>query len=254
MKISNELIQQLVRSALTVKETPKDNSLYGSVVVYGDDTYVKIDGSQQLVPVVSTATLSDGDRITVRIQDHEAVVTGNITDPSASAGSLSAVSDSIQDTSNDILAQTAENITRALQDYVSSGNMASYQASVTASLQSLMAQTAANSNAINNANSAVTSLQNDFRSQVTETLNNIIKQNSDGSVSISTGNSEINLKFTAGSIVFRNGEDPIGYWDGTNFHTGNIVVEVQQRAQFGNFAFVPRSDGSLMFLKVGDET
>lgn len=42
-----------------------------------------------------------------------------------------------------------------------------------------------------------------------------------------------------------------GWWDGIDFHTGNIVVEVNERAQFGNFAFVPRSDGSLMFLKVG---
>lgn len=36
-----------------------------------------------------------------------------------------------------------------------------------------------------------------------------------------------------------------------DFYTGNIVVEVNERAQFGNFAFVPRSDGSLSFLKVG---
>ena len=51
------------------------------------------------------------------------------------------------------------------------------------------------------------------------------------------------IKFTKNGQVF-------GYWDGTNFHTGNIFVDVNERAQFGNFAFVPRSDGSLMFLKV----
>ena len=44
-----------------------------------------------------------------------------------------------------------------------------------------------------------------------------------------------------------------GWWDGNDFHTGNIMVEVNERAQFGNFAFVPRSDGSLSFLKVGDK-
>ena len=52
-------------------------------------------------------------------------------------------------------------------------------------------------------------------------------------------------------IEFRKNGVAIGWWDGTDFHTGNIVVEVQERAQFGNFAFVPRSDGSLSFLKVG---
>lgn len=59
-------------------------------------------------------------------------------------------------------------------------------------------------------------------------------------------------------IIFRrNATDPddpdagvFGWWDGVDFHTGNIVVEVNERAQFGNFAFVPRSNGSLSFLKV----
>ena len=42
-----------------------------------------------------------------------------------------------------------------------------------------------------------------------------------------------------------------GSWDGNDFYTGNIVVKLNERAQLGNFAFVPRSDGSLSFLKVG---
>lgn len=46
-------------------------------------------------------------------------------------------------------------------------------------------------------------------------------------------------------------EEPFGWWDGDYFHTGNVVIEVNERAQFGNFAFVPRSNGSLSFLKVG---
>ena len=46
-------------------------------------------------------------------------------------------------------------------------------------------------------------------------------------------------------------DEPFGWWDGVDFHTGNIVIEVNKRAQFGDFAFVPRSNGSLSFLKVG---
>ena len=41
-----------------------------------------------------------------------------------------------------------------------------------------------------------------------------------------------------------------GSWDGDNFYTGNIVIRVDEKAQFGNFAYIPRSDGSLSFLKV----
>lgn len=52
-------------------------------------------------------------------------------------------------------------------------------------------------------------------------------------------------------IVFKKNGQTFGWWDGVDFHTGNIIVEVNERAQFGNFAFVPRSNGSLSFLKVG---
>lgn len=52
------------------------------------------------------------------------------------------------------------------------------------------------------------------------------------------------------AIKFVNGSEVIGEWDGNNFYTGNINIRVNERAQFGNFAYVPRDDSSLMFLKV----
>ena len=60
----------------------------------------------------------------------------------------------------------------------------------------------------------------------------------------------LKLKLDNDMIQFTKNGTPIGWWDGNDFHTGNIVVEVNERAQFGNFAFTPRSDGSLMLLKV----
>ena len=54
------------------------------------------------------------------------------------------------------------------------------------------------------------------------------------------------------SIIFLDNGEPISEWTRENFHTGNILVDVLERAQFGNFAFVPRSDGSLSFLKVNN--
>lgn len=53
-------------------------------------------------------------------------------------------------------------------------------------------------------------------------------------------------------IIFRRGEDIIGKWTGEYFETGNIYIKTDEQARFGNFAFIPRSDGSLSFLKVGD--
>ena len=53
-------------------------------------------------------------------------------------------------------------------------------------------------------------------------------------------------------ITFKKNGHPIAWWDGNDLYTGNIHVRVEERARFGNFSFIPRSDGSLSFLKVGD--
>lgn len=65
------------------------------------------------------------------------------------------------------------------------------------------------------------------------------------------GPNDMSLRLDNGLILFEKNGEPFGWWDGTDFHTGNIVIAVEERAQFGNFAFVPRSNGSLSFLKVG---
>lgn len=78
-------------------------------------------------------------------------------------------------------------------------------------------------------------------------------------LTIRAGASEMKLRIDNDVISFYKGtidendltKNRFGWWDGVNFHTGNIVIEVQERAQFGDFAFVPRTDGSLDFLKVG---
>lgn len=73
----------------------------------------------------------------------------------------------------------------------------------------------------------------------------------DGAIKLGGSDSAITLTIENDMIVFRKNGERFGWWDGVDFHTGNIVVEVNERAQFGEFAFVPRSNGSLSFLKVG---
>ena len=75
---------------------------------------------------------------------------------------------------------------------------------------------------------------------------------SDDGIEIGDTDNILKLEIDNDMIRFTKNGITTGWWDGNNFHTGNIVVEVNERAQFGNFAFVPRSDGSLSFLKVGD--
>lgn len=70
-------------------------------------------------------------------------------------------------------------------------------------------------------------------------------------ITIGSADSSITLELDNNGISFKKNGVEFGFWDGTDFYTGNIVVRVEERAQFGNFAYVPRSDGSLSFLKVG---
>ena len=67
---------------------------------------------------------------------------------------------------------------------------------------------------------------------------------------IKAGEDQMSLTLENGLIKFKKNGQQFGWWDGVDFHTGNIVVEVNERAQFGNFAAIPRSNGSLSWLKV----
>lgn len=85
---------------------------------------------------------------------------------------------------------------------------------------------------------------------VVEDLQKYFEFSTDG-LAIKAGENAMSLVLDNDIIVFKKNGEQFGWWDGVDFHTGNIVVELNERAQFGNYAFVPRSDGSLDFLKVG---
>ena len=84
-------------------------------------------------------------------------------------------------------------------------------------------------------------------------IDNLVKyiKADENGITIGSGDSAITLTLDNGGISFKKNGIQFGFWDGNDFYTGNIIVQVDERAQFGNFAFVPRTDGSLSFLKVG---
>lgn len=85
---------------------------------------------------------------------------------------------------------------------------------------------------------------------IEEVLQKHFEFSQDG-LAIKAGENTMNLRLDNDLIIFEKNGQQFGWWDGVDFHTGNIVVALNERAQFGNYAFVPRSDGSLDFLKVG---
>lgn len=97
MGLSEELISQFVQVTNDTKQK-KNNSestVYGQIVEYEGNKYVRIDGSELLTPISATASSVDGDRVTVLIKNHTATVTGNISSPSARIDDLTDQTDAI---------------------------------------------------------------------------------------------------------------------------------------------------------------
>ena len=92
MSLSVDLISQFAKLAKEdKKKTKSETTVYGKIVLYDGRKYVKIDGSELLTPVITTADIEDGERVSVLIKDHTATVTGNISSPSARTDSVKAI-------------------------------------------------------------------------------------------------------------------------------------------------------------------
>lgn len=88
MPLSNDLISQFVKITKDETKTKPETSTYGTVVGTGDYTTVRLDGSDLLTPVSKTADVRSGDRVTVMIKNHTAVITGNMSSPAARIADL----------------------------------------------------------------------------------------------------------------------------------------------------------------------
>lgn len=61
-------------------------------------------------------------------------------------------------------------------------------------------------------------------------------------LTIKAGEGAMSLRLDNDIIHFMKNGQEFGWWDGVNFHTGNIYVGVEEIAQFGNYGFVPYED------------
>ena len=82
MALSSDLISQFVQVTKDDR-TKKETTVYGTIVEYEGNKYVRLDGSELLTPISSTADAIDGERVTVMIKNHNAIVTGNMSSPAA---------------------------------------------------------------------------------------------------------------------------------------------------------------------------
>lgn len=85
MNLSQDLITAFAKITNDNKEKKTETILYGTTIIKNGRKYVRLDGSDILTPVQSTAVIRSGARVTVMLKDHQAIVTGNLTDPAASS-------------------------------------------------------------------------------------------------------------------------------------------------------------------------
>lgn len=102
MALSNDLISQFVKATSDKKKDKKEETVYGTVVVQGDSKYVKLDGSDQLTPISTTADTKNGERVVVLIKNHTATVTGNISSPAARTDDVMGMDSAYQDLADQI--------------------------------------------------------------------------------------------------------------------------------------------------------
>lgn len=84
MELPKTLVDTFVKNTSDVSnKIQTSNILYGTAININGQIYVKIDGSESLIPVVKAVDAESGDRVTITIDNHKAVLTGNITNPAS---------------------------------------------------------------------------------------------------------------------------------------------------------------------------
>lgn len=96
MGLSNDLISQFVKITNDNQDTKKKESIvYGTTIEHDGSMYVNIDGSDILTPVSKTSEVKSGERVTVMIKNHSAIITGNVSSPAARSGDVIDLSDKV---------------------------------------------------------------------------------------------------------------------------------------------------------------
>ena len=83
MSLDKKVIKDFVDAVNKKEETKTPTILTGTVHREGGTVSVKIDGSESLTPVSTVINVEDGERVTVIIENHKAMITGNLSSPAA---------------------------------------------------------------------------------------------------------------------------------------------------------------------------
>jgi hypothetical protein len=83
MSLDKKVIKDFVAAVNKKEEMKTPTILTGTVHREGGTVFVKIDGSESLTPVSTVINVEDGERVTLTIDNHKAMITGNLSSPAA---------------------------------------------------------------------------------------------------------------------------------------------------------------------------
>ena len=110
MALSHDIVSQFAKM-VNKPEEKKEETIKGTFHLINGKEYVKLDGSNIYTPVTSTVEAENGDRVNVLLKDHAALLTSNITSPSARNKDVTALRDEVDEQGN-VIKQMDNSITQ----------------------------------------------------------------------------------------------------------------------------------------------
>lgn len=138
-----------------------------------------------------------------------------------------------------IARDTEKIIMAALESYVKTDDLEKVESTLKSEFQ-VMAETISMNFYKDTIEKQISDVDGELRT-VIENLEKHFDFSVDG-LAIKAGAGSMELVLDNDIIKFMKNGQQFGWWDGVNFHTGNIYVDVDETAQFGNYGFVPYED------------
>lgn len=161
--------------------------------------------------------------------------------------------DLVTSVEKEVLAQSASIINdcrgliaTALEEYSKTGDFGTFKQTLSSELRAWAGQVGLD---FTKTTEDVSTINGELKA-IVEKLEKHFDFSVDGLV-IKAGSNTMQLLLDNDLISYTKNGQQFGQWDGVTFRTGNIMIAVDERAQFGNFAWIPRSDGSISFLMIG---
>lgn len=286
MVLSNDLLAEFAKITNDrERDKGKEAVLYGTIVEDSGVFYVKIDGSDLITPISSTTNVKNGERVTVMLKNHTAIVTGNLTSPSASIVDIGDISDAagkivgfevrLSEVEGSIGSNTeritiSESTIRQLVDSIativtdSNGNSMMTQTSTgwTFNMSAIedtlnkavngLDEVSENVDGVSDALSKLESLANDI-TQKTAYITMTTDENGDPCLELGKSDNPFKVRITNNTIDFMDGTTKIAYASNESFLMERAVVKNEFMIGEGSgFVWKKRGNGNMGLRWVGD--